>query len=304
MRTQVNVTDLRGTFPSRRRQSKQNKREARAGLAFVLPAFTMIALFVLLPSVGAILLSATKWYLVGKPSFVGMQNYNSILIDPAFRQALLVTFQVAIGVAIPGSLLALIFGLLLLRVGRGVSIYQTIFYLPLVIPSIVSSIIWGAMYVGNGVINSFFGDNIRWLANPTWALFAILILMVWTNVGYYTILVYAGLQDLPQEVLEASSVDGANYWQRFRYITFPLIRPILLFVIVIATTDALTLFVQPYLLTQGGPSGATQTLSLYIYKTAFAFTDIGKASAMAVVLLIVAISFAIIQFRVLRSSDD
>ncbi|MDP1720211.1 MAG: sugar ABC transporter permease [Candidatus Nanopelagicaceae bacterium] len=304
MRTQVGVSDDRRALDSLKRTSKPSRREARTGLAFILPAFTMILLFVLLPSIGAIVLSTTEWYLVGKPSFVGIQNYNSIFMDPAFGQALLVTFQVALGVAIPGSLLALIFGLLLMRVGRGVSIYQTIFYLPLVIPSIVSSIIWGAMYVGNGVLNSILGVNIRWLANPVWALIAMLILMVWTNVGYYTILVYAGLQDLPHEVLEASSVDGANSWQRFRYVTLPLIRPILLFVTIVATTDALTLFVQPYLLTQGGPSGATQTLSLYIYKTAFAFADIGRASAMAVILLIIAISFAIVQFRVLRSSDD
>lgn len=299
------MTESRISAPVARRRSRSiTRQENRAGLYFITPAFAMIAVFVLIPSIGAIYLSTTDWFLVGTPKFVGIENYLDIFTDTAFGQSLIVTFVVALGVAIPGALVALVLALLLTRVGKKASIYQTIVYLPLVVPSVVSSIIWGAMYVGNGVINSLFNVDIRWLTHPVWAVVSVLLLMIWTNVGYYTIIVFAGLQDVPKEVIEAASMDGAGAFDRFRYILFPLIRPVLLFVSVIATTDALTLFVQPYLLTQGGPGGATQTLSLFIYQTAFAFGNVGRASAMAVVLLVIAIAFAVFQFRLLRSSDD
>lgn len=288
----------------RRHQMSLERRHQRTGLLFITPAFMMILFFVLIPALGAIYLSTTEWFLVGTPTFVGLANYVGILTSSAFGQSLIITLVVAVGVALPGSLLALVLALLLTRVGKGISVYQTIVYLPLVVPSVVSSIVWGALYVGNGVINSILGVSIPWLTHPVLAVISILVLMIWTNSGYYAILVFAGLQDIPREVIEAASMDGASALQRFRYILFPLLRPVLLFVGVIATTDALTLFVQPYLLTQGGPGSATQTLSLLIYQTAFRFGDVGKASAMAVVLLVLAIGFAIAQFRALRSSDE
>ncbi|MCC6856143.1 MAG: sugar ABC transporter permease [Microbacteriaceae bacterium] len=290
--------------PARGRRQSLGRRHALAGFFFIAPTFILLLAFVIGPAVGAIYLSTTQWYLVGSPTFVGLKNYIDLLADSAFGQALVVTFQVAFGVAIPGAVLALILGLMLTRVRRGRSFYQTLVYTPLVVPSVVASIIWGGMYVGNGVINSLFGVHVSWLADPQVAVFAILMMMVWTNVGYYTILLYAGLEDIPGEVVEAASVDGANAVQRLRYIILPLLRPVLLFVIVVATVDALTLFVQPYLLTQGGPGRATQTLSLYIYQTAFSFGNVGRASAMAVVLLAIAMLFAFAQFRLLRSNDD
>lgn len=292
------------TAHRRERPASLPRREARAGIAFVAPTFLWLSVFVLVPSVAAIALSFTEWFLVGTPRFVGADNYFALLEDSTFGNALIVTFQVAVGVALPGSVLALGLALLMSSAARGRAAYQAILYLPLVIPSVVSSIIWGAMYLGQGVINTLLGTDIKWLADPGWALVSILMLMIWTNVGYYTILVFAGLQDIPGEILEAASMDGAGPLQRLVHIVVPLLRPVLLFVLVIATTEALTLFVQPYLLTQGGPGGATQTLSLYIYQVGFSFGNVGKASAMAVVLLVIAILFAVVQFRALRSSHD
>jgi multiple sugar transport system permease protein len=130
------------------------------------------------------------------------------------------------------------------------------------------------------------------------------MLMIWTNLGYYTVIMVAGVKDIPRECLEAASVDGAGAWRRFIYITLPLVRPVLLFVAVIAVTDALNLFVQPFLLTGGGPGDATRTLSELIYETAFQYGRAGKASAMAVVLLLLASVVALIQFRLLRRNVD
>jgi multiple sugar transport system permease protein len=128
--------------------------------------------------------------------------------------------------------------------------------------------------------------------------------MLWTNLGYYTVITLAGVRDIPREFYEAANLDGAGAIARFRWITIPLMRPILLFILMIATTDALTLFIQPYLLTQGGPGDATRTLSLLIYQVAFMYTDVGRASAIAVVLLVIALAISALQFYFFRHKQD
>lgn len=286
-----------------RRRTSLARRHSLWGLLFVAPTFLMLTVFVLVPSVIAIYLSFTNWHLVGAPVFVGLQNYADLLEDSAFFNALTVTFLVAFGIAIPGSVISLTLGLSLTAVSRGRALYQAIFYTPLVVPSVVAGIVWGVMYAGNGVINTLLGTSIPWLVSPQWALIAILLVMLWTSVGYYTILMFAGLQDISPEIIEAAATDGAGPFQRLRHIILPLMRPVLLFVIVVATIEALTMFAQPFLLTKGGPDRATETLALYIYQTAFSFSNIGKASALAVVLLVIATAFAVVQFRVFRRSD-
>lgn len=274
------------------------------GLIFVAPTFLMLLAFVLIPSVVALYLSLTRWFLVGDPVFIGIQNYLDLLNDNAFVNALAVTFLFAFGIAIPGAVISLALGLTLSVTTRGRPFYQAVFYTPLVVPSVVAGIIWGVMFAGNGVINTMLGTSIPWLVSPQWAVVAVLMIMLWTNVGYYTILMFAGVEDISQEVLEAAATDGAGAFARLWHIILPLMRPVLLFVVVVATVEALTMFAQPYLLTQGGPDRATQTLALYIYQTAFSFGNVGKASAMAVILLLIAVAFAVAQFRLFRRNDD
>jgi len=286
------------------RRSPQQRRHARAGLLFIAPALLAIGLFVLLPLVGAIALSFTDWALVGTPTPNGLSNYRSLAADPQFKASLVVTAKVAVGLAIPAALFSFALAVVMNSGVRRSSAYQTILFLPAVLPSVVTTIVWGAMYQGDGVINTIIGAEVPWLTNSRLALPAIIFLMIWTNLGYYTIITLAGVRDVPYDVLEAASVDGAGAWRRMWHITLPLVRPVLLFVVVVATTDALTLFVQPYLLTQGGPGDSTRTLSELIYETAFSFGNVGKASAMAVVLLVITLLVALVQFRLLRSRED
>jgi ABC-type sugar transport system permease subunit len=122
-------------------------------------------------------------------------------------------------------------------------------------------------------------------------------MMLWTNIGYYTVIALAGVRDIPIELYEAANIDGAGFFRRIRFVTLPLMKPVLLFLVMIITSDALTLFIQPFLLTQGGPGDATRTLSQLIYQTAFMYTEIGKASAISVILLVIASALAALQFK-------
>lgn len=267
-----------------------------SGFMFIAPTMILMTVFFLIPLVGVGYLSFTEWSLIDRPIFVGLHNYESIFANAQFWSAVTVTGKISLYMAIPGALFAFILAIMI-NEGKHTNIFSTIILFPLVFPSVVSVFIWEAMFTGDGVLNSMLGVQVKWLSSTDWALPSLALMMLWTNLGYYTIIALAGVKDVPAELFDAASIDGAGYWKRIRWITLPLMRPVLLFILMIATSDALTLFIQPYLLTQGGPGDATRTLSQLIYQTAFMYTDVGKASAIAVVLLFAAMIVAAMQFR-------
>jgi ABC-type sugar transport system permease subunit len=273
------------------------------GLLFVAPTLLLLLVFVIGPLLVAIYLSLTQWSLIGPPTFVGLSNFQGIWGNDQFVNALVVTGKIAVMIAIPGTLLALVLATLI-NEGRRTNVFVVLLYVPVIFPSVVSVFIWEAMYSGDGLLNTILHTHINWLTDPNIALWSLALLMLWTNLGYYTVITLAGVRDIPRDYYEAASLDGAGSVARFRWITMPLMRPILLFILMIATTDALTLFIQPYLMTQGGPGDATRTLSELIYEVAFMFTDVGRASAMAVVLLALALIVSGIQFRFFRADKD
>lgn len=279
------------------------QRRALVGLLFVAPGVIPLLIFVVYPMASALYLSFTNWSLVGTPQIQGIANYTELASDQQFLTALQVTLEFALGTALPTSLLAFVVALLLDARVRFTAWYQPLFFLPAVLPSVVTTLVWGILYQGNGVINNAFGTNIDWLTDARWALPALIIMMIWTNLGYYTVILLAGLREIPGDYYEAARIDGAGTLALVWHITLPLIRPALLFVLVIATSGALTLFVQPYLLTQGGPGDATRSLSELIYDTAFNFLNIGEASAMSFVLLAISLLVSYVQFRLLRRHD-
>ena len=282
---------------AKRPNSRLFKRGWLVGLLFVLPALVPLAIFSVYPMFRAFSLSLSDWQLQGAPRFVGLANYTALVTDQQFLTCLVVTLKLAAGTAIPSCILALALALLLDAGVRFTDWYQPLYFLPSVLPSVVTAIIWGILYQGKGVLNNAFGLSVGWLSDPAWALPAIVLLLIWTNLGYFTIVLLAGIRDVPREYYEAARIDGANYLALVRHITLPMIAPALLFVLVVAASGALTVFVQPYLLTQGGPGDATRTLSQLIYDTAFSFINIGKASAMSFVLLVIALLVAFVQFR-------
>ncbi len=279
------------------------QRRSLFGFLFVLPGIVPLLIFVIYPMGSALYLSFTNWQLMGTPQLQGVSNYTELWSDLQFRSALTVTLEFALGTAIPCCVLSTAVAVLLNARVRFTAWYQPLFFLPAVLPTVVTSLVWGILYQGNGVINNIFGLNIGWLIDQSWALPALMIMLIWTNLGYYAVIMLAGIREIPEDYYEAARLDGAGTPALLFHITLPLVRPTLLFVVVIATSNALTLFIQPYLLTQGGPGDATRTLSELIYDTAFSFLNIGKASAMSFILLAISLILAFIQFSMLRSGD-
>lgn len=275
----------------------------RRGLLFLAPAMTMLFLFFVLPLLGVIYLSFQEWFLIGKPTFVGLQNYKFIYDNAQFWSAIRVTGKISLFIALPGALFAFILAVMI-NEGKKTNYISTILLFPLVFPSVVAVFIWEAMYRGDGILNSIFNSEINWVTDSRWALISLALMMIWTNLGYYTVIALAGVRNVPAELYDAASIDGASFLKKVRYVTVPLMKPILLFILMISTSDAITLFIQPYLLTQGGPGDSTRTLSQLIYQTAFQYTEIGKASAQSVTLLVVAGIVSAIQFRVFRKDKE
>lgn len=273
------------------------------GWIFIFPVIAMLVIFFLVPLVGVVYLSLTEWSLIGTPIYSGFTNYQEIFANPQFWSAVRVTGKLSLQMAIPGALIAFILAIMI-NEGKKTNYVSTVLLFPLVFPSIVAVFIWEAMFKGDGILNSFFGINVNWVTSSSWALPSLVLMMLWTNLGYYTIIALAGVRDLPAELFDAASLDGAGYFAKIRWITIPLMKPILLFLLMVGTSDALTLFIQPYLLTGGGPGDATRTLSQLIYQTAFMYTDIGKASAIAVTLLLAALVVAGLQFRVFSKDRE
>lgn len=270
-----------------------------SGLIFLAPAMVMLGMFFILPLLGVIYLSFQEWYLIGSPKFIGFSNYSYIFNNNQFWSAIRVTGKISILIALPGALIAFILAIMI-NEGRRSNYVSSILLFPLVFPSVVAVFIWEAMYRGDGILNTILGVDINWVTDSSIALMSLALMMLWTNLGYYTIISLAGVRNVPAELYDAASIDGAGFFSKIRFVTLPLMKPILLFILMISTSDALTLFIQPYLLTQGGPGDSTRTLSQLIYQTAFQYTEIGRASAQSVTLLIIGGFVAAIQFRIFK----
>lgn len=273
------------------------------GLLFLAPAMILLFAFFVIPLLGVIYLSFQEWYLIGKPTFVGLSNYNFIFHNAQFWSAIRVTGKISLFIALPGALLAFVFAVMI-NEGKRTNYISTILLFPLVFPSVVAVFIWEAMYRGDGILNTILGTNINWVTDSKWAIISLALMMIWTNLGYYAVIALAGVRNVPAELYDAASIDGASFFNKVRFLTVPLMKPILLFILMISTSDAITLFIQPYLLTQGGPGDSTRTLSQLIYQTAFQYTEIGKASAQSVTLLIIAGIVSAIQFRVFKRDRE
>jgi multiple sugar transport system permease protein len=256
-------------------------------------------------------MSLHNWSLV-KPvkPFIGPENYVKLAGDPLFRLALYNTTLFAV-VTVPVTLvLAFTVAVLLDRPmhGRLENAYKFLFFLPVVPTMVPVSVVWKWIYDPSyGILNyalSFLGVPPQgWLINSSWAIWAIILMTVWKSVGYYMVLFLVGLKDIPVDYYEAASIDGATGWQRLTQITIPLMRPMLLFNVVIATIFAYNVFAQVYVMTegpQGSPANPVRVIVMDMYENGFRFLKMGYASAEAMVLLVIVFTLTIVEFRFLR----
>jgi ABC-type sugar transport system permease subunit len=278
----------------------------RWALALLFPGLGLLAAFVLVPMVLTGWISLHDWSMytgLDEAQYVGLTNFREIFADPTFRRAALNSLTYS-GLSLAALLpLALLIGILLYQSGlRGEALGRTVLFLPYVIPTLTSAIVWGYLYTPlygplNQILAALGLPKQSWLGSPQNAMLALVIFNVWQTLGYYTVLVGAGLTQIPRMYYESAALDGAGPWAQIRHITLPLLSRVLFFVVVISLINTLQVFDPIYVLTQGGPSESTTVLSYYIYKTAFEFGLAGKASAMAFVLLAVLVLMVLLLLR-------
>lgn len=286
-----------------------HRRHSLWGFAFVLPAVVFFAIFAYYPIISAAQLSLTEYNLLSPPEYVGYANYDYLFHSARFHKILINTFEFVGGSAIPTWIVALALALIFTQDFRGLGLYRTLYFVPIVLSETVISIVWRLLYHPQGAINAMIapfngGYRIPWLSNPDIAPVAIIIVAIWRVFGYYMIIFITGLQNIPIEYYDAARVDGASRLQVFRHITMPLLRPTTLFVVVITLLNSFQTFVYQYLITyRGGPNDATNVLAYLVYEEAFANLNMGRAAAISMVLFAMLIVLTFIQLRLLRQRD-
>ena len=262
------------------------KREG--GNRFVVPALALLSVITLYPILYVIYLSTHRKLLIFHISrFIGFENYQFLLRDDRFWNALKNTLYFT-GVSVSLELLlGLCFAILLNRTFRGKGLARAVILIPWAIPTVVSARMWEWMYNTDfGILNYVLGVKINWLGSPFWALNAAILMDVWKTTPFVAILLIAGLQIIPGEVYRAARVDGAGNWQIFRKIMLPLLKPAVLIVLLFRTLDAFRVFDAIYVLTGGGPANTTETLSVYAYKVLFQTLQFGYGSTLSVVVFL------------------
>lgn len=307
------VTELQkpNVFTNRWRETVRLMRKNWTAYLFLAPGLIHFAIFTLFAVSFAFYISFHRWNIIqpDKP-FVGLENYIRLFEDPRFIRAVTNTLTFMIGVPL-GLASGLSVALLLNTKVRGQAIYRTLFYIPVVTPLVVSSIIWKWVYQGDyGLLNYYllkFGlieHKITWLADPDLALPALIIMMIWGGTGGTMVIYLAGLQSIPEEMYDAAKVDGASAWQRLLYITIPLLRPTTFFLFVTGVIGTFQIFTEVYIMTNGGPLNRTTTIGYYLYTKAFRELDMGYATAMAFVLFAMIFVFTVIQWKYTRGDVE
>ena len=273
---------------------------------FLLPSLIIFITFTFFPAAYSMVVSMFKWNMPSDPVFIGLDNYVYLFTDPIegplFWKSFLNTFYFALGVPI-NLVISLMIALLLNRKMKGVGIFRTTFFLPTITSMAAVSVVWLWLFhpAEYGLFNSWLiamGLPVqRWLRDPNLAMPCLIFMGVWYGMGYNIIIFLAGLQAVPQTYYEAAKIDGGNPFQLFRHITWPLLGPTLFYVLTVGMINSLKAFTEIDVMTQGGPLDSTTTLSYLLYQNAFQFFQIGKASAIAVLLFIMLLILTWVQFR-------
>jgi multiple sugar transport system permease protein len=252
-------------------------------------------------------LSFYKYDLMSPPVFHGLDNYRAVWNNPLFHQSFWVSVKYMFGVSVPEWFMALALALLLNRRLPGRPLIRLAYFFPIAMSQIVVALVWKFMYNPLGVVNTVLGGvgvgRINWLTTEQTALPALILIGIWRGIPLFGVIYLAGLQSIPKEYQEAATVDGAGPWQTFVHVTIPLLAPTILFVMVMSLLSAMKVFLNPLVMTEGGPNGTTRVLPYFIYETAFAYHRMGEAAAASMVLFAFAFALTLIQLRLLRRGD-
>jgi len=280
------------------------------GIVCLAPSFLIIAVFVVFPIFFSLFLSFHEWaILTPEKPFVGFANFQRMFTNPEFWVSLRNTFVYTAGVVPFGAAASLGLALLLDRAVVGSGFFRTAFFLPVITSIIAIAVVWLWVYDdNNGLINVTLRAlglrPVRWLTSTRMALLSIIIMTVWKNAGYHMVIFLAGLQGIPESLHEAAIIDGASPVQRFRHITWPLLVPTTVFVLITNTIFTFQVFGPIYVMTGGGPVRSTSVIVYYLYQRAFEFQEMGYASAVAWIIFLILIAMTVFQLRVSRRREQ
>ena len=306
-----NVTNLAsGHTAARRRKHAPGHRARMRFVALALtPIMLLFFIFAFLPIGVSIFLSFFRYSpLDMNAPFIGLRNYTfAFTKDPAFIASLENTLKYVVIAAPLNIILTLPIALALNQIKRFKAFFRAIYFMPAIASLVAVVLVWRYLLdpqagLINGMLAALGIQGHAWLGEPEYALYAMIALSVWQDMGYNVIVFLAGLQTIPDTFYEAAMVDGANSWQRFRYITLPLLSRTTMFVLVLTTISYMQVFVPMAVMTQGGPLNSTRTIVLHIWNQAFQYLKMGYASALSVVLLLMLLGITLIQLRLLRTN--
>jgi multiple sugar transport system permease protein len=288
--------------PSRKRD------DTRLAILFILPALIGFLVFMVWPTLRGIYLSFTKFNLLTPPEFNGLDNYIRMVQDPVFWNAMKVTlYYVVINIALQTAL-ALVIAVMMQRLTKSTWL-RGIILTPYLVSNVVAAMVFlwildFQLGIGNNILVAIGVDRIPFLSSDTWVIPTIAVINVWRHVGYTALLIFAGLQTIPETVYEAGRIDGASEVRMFRSITLPLLRPIIALVLIITVVGSFQVFDTVAIATRGGPVDSSRVLQFYIYDVAFGRFQFGYASAMSVALLVVLVIITFVQYRVARADTS
>jgi len=278
-----------------------HKRLERTGFFFCTPYIIHFLVFMAYPLGFSFVLVFHKWDIVSPMKWVGLANFVRLVHDSLFFRALLNT-SVFLAIHIPLQIaVALFFAELLNSRIKFRGFFRAAYFVPVVVSGVVVTILWQQLYAETGLLNAVLTKlglgRIPWLSSPRWAMPSIALMATWKNVGLYIVMFLAGLQNIPPELYEAAELDGASRWQKFRHITLPLLNPVVVLVLVLSTIGGFSLFIEPYVMTGGGPLNSTLSAVLYIYKQAFYFYRMGYAATLGFVFALIIFAVVALQRR-------
>lgn len=280
------------TARSTERRGAMRRREARAGLLFTGPWILSLLIFTAYPVLASMYFSFTEYNVIQPPEWIGLQNYETMINDPAVWVAVRNSAYYSL-ISVPVGLAASLGLALLLNLGaKGIGVYRTIFYLPTLAPPVVGVIVFMLMFSpANGLVNEVLRGlglpTPGWLSDPAWSKPTLIIMGLW-GLGASALIFLAGLKDIPQSLIEAAHLDGAGVLARFRHVTLPLLSPVILFNLVMGVIGSFQVFTSAFIAggTEGGPLDSTLMFVVLIYRSAFRYFDMGYASALSVVLFL------------------
>ncbi|MGM0607097.1 MAG: carbohydrate ABC transporter permease [Candidatus Muiribacteriota bacterium] len=284
------------------KKKKKNIKLFLHAMLYILPGAAIVLTFHFFPIFYSFYYSLFEGGL-GQKAFVGLKNYISLFNNPDFWRSLWNTIYYVVGTVPATIIISLFIALLLNSKIKGLSLYRTIYFLPVITSINAVAIVWKWIFHNQyGLLNASFQamglPTVDWLGDPKFAMFSIIIMSIWKGLGYNIVIFLAGLQGIPKHLYESAEIDGAGWWAQFRHITLPMVSPVTFFVLIMSTINSFQVFAQVYMMTGGGPMKSTTVLVYHLYEQAFERFQMGMASAVTTILFLIILAMTLIQRKV------